>query len=40
MENMIMKTPKNIFPLSMILIRMILTGCADSTQNSIQMFSE
>ena len=40
MENMIMKTPKNIFPLSMLLISMILTGCADSTQNSNPKFSE
>ncbi len=37
---MIMKTPKNIFPLSMLLISMILTGCADSTQNSNPKFSE
>ena len=35
-----MKTPKNIFPLSMLLISMILTGCADSTQNSNPKFSE
>ena len=40
MENMIMKTPKSIFPLSMLLISMILTGCADSTQNSNPKFSE
>ena len=35
-----MKTPKNIFPLSMLLISMILMGCADSTQNSNPKFSE
>ena len=40
MENMIMKTPKNNFPQSLLLISMILTGCADSTQNSNPKFSE
>ena len=37
---MIMKNQKKIFPLSILVISMILTGCADSTQNSNPKFSE
>ena len=35
-----MKNQKHIFPLSLLLISMILTGCADSAQNSNSKPSE
>ena len=40
MENMIMKNLKTIFFLSLLLTSMILTGCADSAQNSNPKSSE